>query len=269
MAKNTNVISGTNAKEHIVDNYHFKVISEFTNTETHKASENGNSADEKSQEVQKEKEEAVQEEQKQESQNAFQADFIENLLKKTDEMSGNIIKLQMQIESQESEFNNRLNTELESAKEKFTQEGYAKAKAEFDKEIADLKDKYLKSVAKLDEACTNLDIFIAKNESELASTAIEIAKDVINKELEDNSAQIALNLSKELLSELKNANKIELRVSPTDYDLIKENLKEIAHLKVSLDDAISKGSVIVLSDVGNIEASLASRLAKIQKMVIK
>lgn len=77
-------------------------------------------------------------------------------------MSSNIIKLQMQIESQENEFNNRLNSELENAKEKFIKEGYEKAKEEFQKELSDFKDKYLKSIAKLDNACENLENFIEK-----------------------------------------------------------------------------------------------------------
>ncbi|ECK4573022.1 flagellar assembly protein FliH, partial [Campylobacter coli] len=33
------------------------------------------------------------------------------------------------------------------------------------------------------------------------------------------------------------------------------------------DDAISKGSVIILSDSGNIESNLNARLIKIKKMV--
>ncbi|KGI56573.1 flagellar assembly protein FliH [Campylobacter sp. MIT 97-5078] len=280
MAKNTNVISQSNANEHIVENYHFKVMSEFTSTQEQNriqealnvpvppATTPAMPLEEKpnSQVVEPTLQDPL-EESKSEANTPFQSSFVEDLLKKTDEMSGNIIKLQMQIESQESEFNNRLNAELEGAKEKFTQEGYNKAKAEFDKETNELKDKYLKSVAKLDEACANLDVFVAKNEQELANTAIEIAKEVINKELEEHSAQIALNLSKELISELKGAVSIELKVSPSDYDFVKSQLKELAHLKVSLDDAISKGSVIVLSDVGNIESNLNSRLNKIKKMV--
>ena len=199
--------------------------------------------------------------------NTFQNAFVEDLLKKTDEMSSNIIKLQMQIESQESEFNNRLNTELENAKQNAQQEGYEKAKAEFEKELNEISEKYLKSIAKLDEACQRLDGFIEKNEKELASTAIDIAKEVIAKELEESSSKIALNLAQELMQELKGASNIELRVSPLDYDFVKSKLSDVKNLKISLDDAISKGSVIVLSDVANIESNLNSRLDKIKKMV--
>ncbi|ELB6159826.1 flagellar assembly protein FliH, partial [Campylobacter jejuni] len=197
----------------------------------------------------------------------FQPSFVEDLLKKTDEMSSNIIKLQMQIESQENEFNNRLNSELENAKEKFAKEGYEKAKEEFQKELSDFKDKYLKSIAKLDNACENLENFIEKNEKELADTAIDIAKEVILKELELNSSKIAYALAKDLIGELKGASAIELKVNAEDYEYLKEQFDQNAHIKISLDDAISKGSVVIISDAGNIESNLNSRLTKIKKMV--
>ncbi|SPV24854.1 Flagellar assembly protein FliH [Campylobacter coli] len=198
---------------------------------------------------------------------AFQPSFVEDLLKKTDEMSSNIIKLQMQIESQENEFNNRLNSELESAKEKFSKEGYEQARAEFEKELNDLRDKYLKSVSKLEEACVNLNAFIEKNEKELADTAIDIAKEVILKELENNSSKIAYALAKDLINELKGAGSIEIKVNSIDYNYLKEHFSENSHIKITLDDAISKGSVIILSDSGNIESNLNARLIKIKKMV--
>lgn len=273
MIKTTNVISTNNSDKHVIDNYHFKVLSEFA------------SEQEQNQRQEQSKNVSIQTEQMQVNQdtqdaqqdelpasqatqtNTFQNAFVEDLLKKTDEMSSNIIKLQMQIESQESEFNNRLNTELENAKQNAQQEGYEKAKAEFEKELNEISEKYLKSIAKLDEACQRLDGFIEKNEKELASTAIDIAKEVIAKELEESSSKIALNLAQELMQELKGASSIELRVSPLDYDFVKSKLSDVKNLKISLDDAISKGSVIVLSDVANIESNLNSRLDKIKKMV--
>lgn len=273
MIKTTNVISTNNSDKHVIDNYHFKVLSEFASEQEQ------NQRQEQSQNVSIQTEQMQVKQDTQDTQqdelpasqatqtNTFQNAFVEDLLKKTDEMSSNIIKLQMQIESQESEFNNRLNTELENAKQNAQQEGYEKAKAEFEKELNEISEKYLKSIAKLDEACQRLDGFIEKNEKELASTAIDIAKEVIAKELEESSSKIALNLAQELMQELKGASSIELRVSPLDYDFVKSKLSDVKNLKISLDDAISKGSVIVLSDVANIESNLNSRLDKIKKMV--
>ncbi|TKX34613.1 flagellar assembly protein FliH [Campylobacter taeniopygiae] len=269
MASRSNVISGATSEQHVVEGYHFKVISEFDNKVEKNTQENEKAIPTPTTPELKQEEVSNLEPIQNESNTipAFQPSFVEDLLKKTDEMSSNIIKLQMQIESQENEFNNRLNSELENAKEKFSKEGYEKAKIEFQKELDELKDKYLKSIAKLDEACIKLDSFIEKNEKELADTAIDIAKEVIIKELENNSSKIAYALAQNLVSELKGASAIEIKVNSNDYDYLKDHFSEFKHIKINLDDAISKGSVIILSDAGNIESNLNSRLTKIKKMI--
>ncbi|EDO8598114.1 flagellar assembly protein FliH [Campylobacter jejuni] len=273
MVNRSNVISGGDSDQHVVEGYRFKVISEFDNHTGEK--KHTQTPDEENANISLNDEKPVEENHAivptqavMETQiPTFQPSFVEDLLKKTDEMSSNIIKLQMQIESQENEFNNRLNSELENAKEKFAKEGYEKAKEEFQKELSDFKDKYLKSIAKLDNACENLENFIEKNEKELADTAIDIAKEVILKELELNSSKIAYALAKDLIGELKGASAIELKVNAEDYEYLKEQFDQNTHIKISLDDAISKGSVVIISDAGNIESNLNSRLTKIKKMV--
>ncbi len=274
MVNRSNVISGGTSDQHVVEGYRFKVISEFDNHTEEKqhhpqiSNEENIITSSKDENPTNESQTPAPSQVVQEVQTpAFQPSFVEDLLKKTDEMSSNIIKLQMQIESQESEFNNRLNSELENAREKFSKEGYEQAKAEFEKELNDLRDKYLKSVSKLEEACTNLNVFIEKNEKELADTAIDIAKEVILKELENNSSKIAYALAKDLINELKGAGSIEIKVNSVDYNYLKEHFSENSHIKITLDDAISKGSVVILSDSGNIESNLNARLIKIKKMV--
>ncbi|HEG0607354.1 TPA: flagellar assembly protein FliH [Campylobacter coli] len=274
MINRSNVISGGTSDQHVVEGYRFKVISEFDNHTEEKqhhpqiSNEENIITSSKDENPTNESQTPAPSQVVQEVQTpAFQPSFVEDLLKKTDEMSSNIIKLQMQIESQESEFNNRLNSELENAREKFSKEGYEQAKAEFEKELNELRDKYLKSVSKLEEACTNLNVFIEKNEKELADTAIDIAKEVILKELENNSSKIAYALAKDLINELKGAGSIEIKVNSVDYNYLKEHFSENSHIKITLDDAISKGSVIILSDSGNIESNLNARLIKIKKMV--
>ncbi|EHD2941774.1 TPA: flagellar assembly protein FliH [Campylobacter coli] len=274
MVNRSNVISGGTSDQHVVEGYRFKVISEFDNHTEEKqhhpqiSNEENIITSSKDENPTNESQTPAPSQVVQEIQTpVFQPSFVEDLLKKTDEMSSNIIKLQMQIESQESEFNNRLNSELENAREKFSKEGYEQAKAEFEKELNELRDKYLKSVSKLEEACTNLNVFIEKNEKELADTAIDIAKEVILKELENNSSKIAYALAKDLINELKGAGSIEIKVNSVDYNYLKEHFSENSHIKITLDDAISKGSVIILSDSGNIESNLNARLIKIKKMV--
>lgn len=193
--------------------------------------------------------------------------FVEELLKKVDEMGDNVIKLQMQIENQESEFNARLASETERARAEGEAMGEAKAKDSLAKELQTLKTQYSASVSKLNDAALALDKFIAKNEAELGSAAIEIAKEVIAKELKQNSADIAISLAKGLLSELNSANKITLSANPDDAGFLKDALSGDTRINILADDAIAKGGVIITSDAGNLEANLSQRLEKLKTMV--
>ena len=113
MVNRSNVISGGTSDQHVVEGYRFKVISEFDNHAEEK--QHSQISNEENITTSSKDESPVEESQTpapsqvvQEVQTpAFQPSFVEDLLKKTDEMSSNIIKLQMQIESQENEFNNR------------------------------------------------------------------------------------------------------------------------------------------------------------------
>ncbi|EOI4811618.1 flagellar assembly protein FliH, partial [Campylobacter coli] len=106
MVNRSNVISGGASDQHVVEGYRFKVISEFDNHTGEK--KHTQTPDEENTNISLNDEKPVEENQVIASTQAvmetqiptFQPSFVEDLLKKTDEMSSNIIKLQMQIESQ-------------------------------------------------------------------------------------------------------------------------------------------------------------------------
>lgn len=193
--------------------------------------------------------------------------FVEELLKKTDELTTNVIKLQLQIERQEGEFNNRLNDELKREREGAYTQGYQKAKDEMETSQSDVKSRYLKSIAHLEELQQTIEAKLTKMESEMSTTAFEIAKEVIKKEVSVGSGQIAIALSKELVKELKDASKIELKVNPKDLETLKEVYASSEKIKITSDDAITLGGVVVLSDTGNLDGSLAMRLEKVKYLI--
>ena len=205
--------------------------------------------------------------QSQQIQQAGESSFIEELLKKTDELSSNIIKLQMQIENQESEFAKRLETEISRAKEDGKNEGIAQANAANEARINELEARFNTSAAKLDEQYVKFDEFLKKIEEELGQTAIKIAKEVIDKEISTSSNQIAHHLASSLIKELSNVKNIEIRVNPEDSEYIKEQFSKNEHVKISADDAISKGGVVIISDGGNIDATMQTRLEKLKMLV--
>lgn len=196
-----------------------------------------------------------------------QSSFIEELLKKTDTLSDNIIKLQMKIESQESEFKERLANETAKAKEDGLKEGSEQAKAEFDAKIAEIESKYTNSIKKLNEECQKLNEFLDKTEKELSHTAIDIAKEVIAKEINENSGAVALNIAKTLIEDLKDATNIEIKVNPADLEHLDANLKKLPNMKISSDDAIAKGGALVLSNISNSDGTINARFEKIKKIL--
>ncbi|OJJ28676.1 flagellar assembly protein FliH [Campylobacter concisus] len=200
-------------------------------------------------------------------QQAGESSFVEELLKKTDELSSNIIKLQMQIENQESEFAKRLEAEISRAKEDGKNEGIAQANAANEARINELEARFSASAAKLDEQYVKFDEFLKKIEEELGQTAIKIAKEVIDKEISTSSSQIAHHLASSLIKELSNVKNIEIRVNPEDSEYIKEQFSNNEHVKISADDAISKGGVVIISDGGNIDATMQTRLEKLKMLV--
>lgn len=200
-------------------------------------------------------------------QQGSESSFVEELLKKTDELSSNIIKLQMQIENQESEFAKRLEAEISRAKEDGKNEGIAQANAANEAKIKELEMRFNSSAAKLEEQYVKFDEFLNKIEGELGQTAIKIAKEVIEKEVSSSSSQIAHNLANLLIKELSNVKNIEIRVNPEDSEYIKQQFSKNEHVKISADDAISKGGVVIISDGGNIDATMQTRLEKLKMLV--
>ena len=210
---------------------------------------------------------APQSQNSQAHQPGFDSSFVEELLKKTDELSSNIIKLQMQIENQESEFAKRLEAEIARAKEDGKNEGIAQTNAANEAKIKELEAKFSASAAKLDEQYVKFDEFLKKSEEELGQTAIKIAKEVIEKEVSSASSQIAHHLANSLIKELSDVKNIEIRVNPEDSDYLKEQFSKNERVKVSADDAISKGGVVIISEGGNIDATMQTRLEKLKMLV--
>lgn len=263
--KQTNVINYKTEKEHKIESYRFKVLGTFANEPENKIATN-TQTEQKPDELNLVKEDSQSQEENL-TQKEYQPSFIEELLKRTDELSGNIIKLQMQIENQENEFKARLEEEKQRSKDEGLKEGEQTANAKFEILLNEIKNKYLISIQKIDEEKSKLENLYQKSEKELATTAIEIAKEVILKEVKDNSAIIALNIAKSLIKELNKASNIEIKVNIKDYEFLKENFKSISNIKISPDEAINSGGVILLSDIGNIDGGVLDRFNKIKKIL--
>ena len=108
----SSVITNERSKEHFIENYRFKILGQEKRSEdTHSAheSESGRATEHNERALNGGQEGSNLGEAKEQGGHFKpESSFIEELLKRTDEMSGSMIKLQMQIENQENEFAKRL-----------------------------------------------------------------------------------------------------------------------------------------------------------------
>lgn len=263
-----NVIRNEKILNHNVEPYRFKVLSTIVpNTnEVEEKEEHDQEVSANSPIVPQEEIPAQEEMQEQNSSKPIVEDaFVEKLLEKTDELSSNIIKLQMQIESQEEEFSARLKDEVQRAKEDGIKEGEESAAKTYEEKITQLQSQYTRSISILNEEHLKFQEFMKKSELELSEIAIDVSKEVIQKEISKESKEVALSLAKVLMKELEDATKIEIKVNSADLSYLEESIGDKS-IKISADDAIAKGGVIVLSDVGNLDGSIDIRLAKVKQM---
>ena len=186
-----------------------------------------------------------------------QTKLIEQLLKKTDDLSNVIINLQQQLSNQSQEYEKRLQETKETTYQVAFNEGYNKAKAELETGIKEHLSKLIESVHKIEEVYKEYQSKAENIEKELVGVAVDIAEEVISKELSKNSKEIALNLTKELINDIKEATKIEIKINPLDYDFVKDNVN-LEKVEIKPDNAITPGGVVILSDAGNIEAEIHS-----------
>lgn len=199
---------------------------------------------------------------------SLEKDLIERLLQKTDELSGSLAKLQIQFEKQQLEIEERVTTARNDGYKDGLKEGEEKAKKEMLDQIEKEKTTLIQSTITLDKEMKKSQAHLEELEKELSGIAVDIAKEVIIKEIESDSQKVALALAKELLSSIVDATDIHLRVNTIDYPYLNENLKDCQKIKLEPDDAISKGGVVITCSGGNIDGNIMTRYRTLKQSVL-
>ncbi|NPA54740.1 MAG: hypothetical protein GXO40_00020 [Epsilonproteobacteria bacterium] len=198
----------------------------------------------------------------------FDTEIIEKVLQRSDTLVDAIAKLEQQLKAQAEFYEKKLEEIKETSYKAGYNEGYAKAKEELEEEVKSQMSKFVESIHKLEDIYKDYQTKAENIEKELASIAIDIAEEVIAKELSKDSKQIALNLAKSLIEDIKEATKIEIKVNPLDYEYVKEHLN-LEKIKITPDNVISQGGVVILSDAGNIEAEIYQRFKAIKTHILE
>lgn len=195
-------------------------------------------------------------------------ELVENLLKKTDEMSTNLIKLQMKYEATLDEHKK----ELESVKHQAYNDGFEEGKKQCLDEIKSSKDsevdRLASSVKTLEESSVTFTHELESIKKDLIHAALDIAKEVIKVEVSENSGAIADKLSEELIKQLQQASKVTLKVNPADHGFIAEKVGKLENVNIVSDSAVSPGGVIAMSDAGNIDSDLMKRYERVKQAAL-
>lgn len=248
------IINGESVEKHVIKPYNFKPLEEDSNNKS------------KSEDIKEQENIIYTSQQTENNQSKISEEVIEKLLGKIEELSNNIVKIQ-------EEFKNQLNEckkEIEIQKQKAFEEGYKKGKEDASLELNKILEEKLKlldsSIKKIDNINKVFEEKILSLEKELVSIALDIAKEVIQKEVSENSKEIAYNLAKALMEDIKDATQVTIKVNPKDASYLKEELKNVNIIE---DDAVKEGGVVIISDVGNIDAEIKQRFKTIKDAILE
>ena len=255
------IISNDKLERHNVDKYNFKVLSMHQNSSQSQEDFSGYTKDHHPSQ-------RVTDKDGNEMSSSSKDTLIESLMQKTDEMSSNFIKLQMKLETKEEEFTQK----LEKAKEEAYNKGLSDAKEQLTSQAQTQESGAIEqlstSIKTLEESAKAYESALESIKNELVVAAIDIAQEVLSKEITQNAEQIAYKLAKDLIEELQEASKITLKVNPKHHGYISEKLGITEKVSVVSDSAISEGGVIVMSDVGNKDAQISKRFERVKKVAL-
>lgn len=190
------------------------------------------------------------------------------LLEKIEILTSEIVTLQMEQEEQKKIQQEQLSTQTKEAYDKGKEEGIKETSQTFQNENDELKSQLVRSITILEEQKNNIDNMFKNIEEDLVESAILIAKRVIKKELETDSSKVAKSIATALIETLKSVGEITLKVNTNDFKEISEHFNGDS-ITITVDEAISRGGIVILSNSANIDGTIQTRLDKAMELIGK
>lgn len=196
-------------------------------------------------------------------------ELFEKILARSDGLAEVLLALQAQLEKQEREIDSIVREAREESRALGIKEGQEQARAELTEEVEAQKRAFVESIELLERSSKEMSGHIDALERDLSAIAVDIAKEVIVKEVSEHSAEVAYSLAKELLDSLKDATKVLLKLNPEDYALIIKDFEGEDRIKIQPDKAIAKGGVVIMSDDGNLDGTIMSRFQTLKRTILE
>lgn len=151
-------------------------------------------------------------------------------------------------------------------------EGYEKARAEFADKTAAL-EKKAKDIQK--EAEKQVEDFWAETEPELLKLAVDIARQVIGKKIEEDDSFV-LSTVKSGLRQLRDKREIKIRVSPDDVEFMRAHKDDVAvscegvnAIEIIDDRRIDRGGCLIETANGDLDARMETQLGEVERALLE
>lgn len=143
------------------------------------------------------------------------------------------------------------------------QQGYEQSVTEFVERINQAKDMFVQLVRARRKV-------IADIEPQVARLSVKIAERVVGQELETNP-EVVVGIVRQALSVMNDREEVNIRVHPEDAPFVEENRASLERLveglkkfEISAEAAMERGSVVVETNLGNIDARVSTQLDAIR-----
>ncbi|MCE3046849.1 FliH/SctL family protein [Helicobacter kayseriensis] len=147
-------------------------------------------------------------------------------------------------------------------------EGENKAKEELQAEIDSQKEKMILAIDQLEKNALLFQEQVQKIRDDLSVIALDLAKEVILKEVTQESSKIAFLIAEELLKPLEKSAHIILKAHPLDCAYLEEKLSSMKNLKIESDLLVGRGGVIVSSADGHFDGSISARYKNLKRSIL-
>ena len=110
-------------------------------------------------------------------------------------------------------------------------------------------------------------------ENGLLQFAVGVAEQIVRKEIKTDRT-VVLNTIREGIKNISGVEKITIRIHPSHKIIVQKNKTSIQSISESLrdirietDDTIEPGGCIIESDIGNVDARVATQLEQVKKII--
>ncbi len=125
------------------------------------------------------------------------------------------------------------------------------------------------------EIARELDAFWAKTEPEVLGLALEIAKKVVKREIEQ-TPEFILGMVRAAIRQLRDRADLKIRVNPNDYTVVRERKEEIMsscdgirNIEVIEDRRVGDGGCLIESAGGTLDARVEAQFSEVERALLE